>query len=81
MSLEGQAVELSDRVEAYEQAEMLRKVSEDDIIQRSAEDMPSKRSDEEWSCIRRGSGRNFESSLRRMRKRRDWPRRCSDYKH
>lgn len=64
MSLEGQAVELSDRVAAYEQAEMLRKVSEDEIIQRSAEDMVSKRSDEEWSCIRRGSGRNFESRLR-----------------
>lgn len=47
LSLEGQAAELSDRVAAYEQAEMLRKVSEDDIIQRSAEDRASKHSDED----------------------------------
>ncbi len=47
LSLEGQAAELSDRVAAYEQAEMLRKVSEDDIIQRSAEDRASKRYDED----------------------------------
>ncbi len=45
LSLEGQAAELSDRVAEYEQAEMLRKVSEDDIIQRSAEDRASKSSD------------------------------------
>jgi len=36
LSLEGQAAELSDRVAENEQAEMLRKVSEDDIIQGSA---------------------------------------------
>lgn len=47
LSLEGQAAELSDRVAAYEQAEMLRKVSEDDIIQGSAEDRASKRYDED----------------------------------
>lgn len=46
MSLECWAAELSDRVAVYEQAEMLRKVSEDDIIQRSTEDMTFKRSDE-----------------------------------
>lgn len=45
LSLEGQSAELSDRVAEYEQAEMLRKVSEDDIIQRSAEDRASKSSD------------------------------------
>lgn len=47
LSLEGQAAELSDRVAAYEQAEMLRKVSEDDIIQGSAEDRASKCYDED----------------------------------
>jgi len=47
LSLEGQAAELSDRVAAYEQAEMLRKVSEDDIIQGSDEDRASKHSDED----------------------------------
>ena len=52
LSLEGQAAELSDRVAAYEQAEMLRKVSEDDIIQGSAEDRASKRSDEDMESYK-----------------------------
>lgn len=52
MSLEGQATELSDRVAAYEQAEMLRKVSEGDIIQKSAEEMASRRSDEDMESYK-----------------------------
>ena len=48
---------------------MLRKVSEDDIIQRSAEDMASKRSDEDMELYKARLRRNFESRLRRMRKR------------
>ena len=52
LSLEGQAAELSDRVAEYEQAEMLRKVSEGDIIQRSAEDMASKSSDEDMESYK-----------------------------
>lgn len=52
MSLEGQAAELSDRVAAYEQAEMLRKVSEGDIIQKSAEEMASRRSDEDMESYK-----------------------------
>lgn len=52
MSLEGKAAELSDRVAAYEQAEMLRKVSEGDIIQKSAEEMASRRSDEDMESYK-----------------------------
>ena len=52
LSLEGQAAELSDRVAEYEQAEMLRKVSEADIIQRSAEDITSRSSDEDMESYK-----------------------------
>ena len=42
LSLEGQVAELADRVAEYEHAEMLRRVSEDDVMQRKVEELAAK---------------------------------------
>ena len=52
MSLEGQVAELSDRVAEYEQAEMLRRVSEDEAAHREAEEMTAMRLEEALSAER-----------------------------
>ena len=43
LSLEGQVAELADRVAEYEHAEMLRRVSEDEVMQRKVDEMTAMR--------------------------------------
>ena len=43
LSLEGQLAELADRVAEYEHAEMLRRVSEDEVMQRKVDEMTAMR--------------------------------------
>lgn len=43
LSLEGQVAELSDRLAEYEHAEMLRRVSEDEVMLRKVDEIAAKR--------------------------------------